>query len=93
MFGESFKNSASTRIISSSRPNSTLRVDFAGNVQVSTLGPGHSLEDFNSVVERDRSLSFHANEMETANVDQQSKNKEEDHVVNAEETTSQKDGT
>ena len=75
------------------RPNLTLQVDFAGNVQVSILGPGHSLEDFNLVVERDRSLSFHANEMETANVNQQSENKEEEHVVNAEETTSQKDGT
>jgi len=90
MFGQSINNSASTRAIPFSRPNWALRVDFAGDIQVSAL---HSLEDSSSVVERDNNLTFHANETETTNVDQQSESKGEDHIVNAEETTSQKDGT
>mmetsp|Transcript_13916 Transcript_13916/g.33643 ORF Transcript_13916/g.33643 Transcript_13916/m.33643 type:complete len:496 (+) Transcript_13916:51-1538(+) len=64
-------------------PTSTLRVNFAGQIGMSTLGPGDSMLDNNSVAE-DRDLSVHAEE-ESADITEDDKKGEKDLTAGSEE--------
>ncbi|KAL3941329.1 MAG: hypothetical protein SGBAC_004303 [Bacillariaceae sp.] len=65
-------------------PTSTLRVNFAGQIKMSTLGPGDSMDDFSEVPE----LSVHVEE-ESADITVADKKGEKDCDANAEEIASE----
>jgi len=65
-------------------PTSTLRVNFAGQIGMSTLGPGDSMLDNNSVAE-DRDLSVHVEEQDT-DITEDDKEGEKDLTSSTEES-------
>ncbi|CAJ1961595.1 unnamed protein product [Cylindrotheca closterium] len=68
-------------------PTSTLRVNFAGQINMSTLGPGNSMADY-SEVDEDKKFSVHLEEDESGDIDEDGK-EETDAIAGDTEKTAQ----